>query len=102
MRQVSVASLLILALSLFGATTTRAEEPTVITHLITRDRVITITSDSNGLLYSVSTKDGAVIDANLSEEQLQAKYPEVYDNVRPAIASDESTEGVIPWAGMFE
>jgi hypothetical protein len=65
-----------------------------------RDRTITVTSDSNGLLYSVSTKDGTVLNANLREEQLQAKYPDVYENVRPAIASDKVTDSVIPWAGM--
>ncbi len=102
MRQISAATLLVLAFSLFFPTATYSndDERLAITHLVMRDRVITINSTSNGLLYSVSTKDGAVLDANLSESQLQAKYPDVYDNVRPAIASEEATENVIPWAGM--
>jgi hypothetical protein len=28
-------------------------------------------------------------DANLNEEQLQAKYPEIHNNIRPAIAGNE-------------
>ncbi len=99
MAQVSVRTLLLLGFSLF-ATATRAQEHPTITRLVMRDRTITVTSDSNGLLYSVSTKDGTVLNANLREEQLQAKYPDVYENVRPAIASDKVTDSVIPWAGM--
>lgn len=100
MRRMSAAAFLVLALSVFFATTTRADEQPVITQLVMRDRVITITSDSDGILYSISTKDGTVLEANLSEAQLQAKYPEVYDHVRPAIADKEVIENVIPWAGM--
>lgn len=104
MRKVSIATLLVLALSVFFATATRASEQTserpAITRLVLRDRTIVISSGSDGLVYSVSTPDGTVVDANLSEEQLQAKYPDVYDNIRPAIAGSEESENVTPWAGM--
>jgi cell division septal protein FtsQ len=65
-----------------------------------RDRVIVIASDPNGLLYSVTTKNGTVLDANLSEEQLLAQYPDVYQNLRPAIANTKASKSVIEWAGM--
>lgn len=99
MRRMSVATLLALAFSIFFATAIRAEEDVTITRLVLRDRVIVITSAPQGLLYSVSTPDGAVLDANLSEAQLAAKYPDVYESVRPAVASDEAPENGI-WAGM--
>jgi hypothetical protein len=100
MRQLPIATFLVLAFSLFFAHATHADERIPITHLIMRDRTITIATAPNGLVYSVSTKDGTVIDANLSEAQLQAKYPEVYEKVRPAIANSEESNTVIPWAGI--
>lgn len=86
MRRMSVATLLILALSVVFTTPTRASEHQPLTTLVMRDRVITIHNGPKGLSYTVSTQDGTVLDAQLSDAQLQAKYPEVYDNVRPAIA----------------
>ena len=100
MHQKSVAALLILVVSIFFSTTTRAQEPAAITRLVMRDRVVTITSGSDGLQYSVMMEDGTVLDANLSEAQLAQKHPEVYEQVRPAIASPETNTSVIPWAGM--
>ncbi len=49
MRQKPVAALLILVVSIFFSTATRAEEPVAITRLVMRDRVVAITSGSNGL-----------------------------------------------------
>ena len=109
MRPRSVATLLILALSLFFPNATRADEPVTLARLVMRDRTIIMASDANGLVYSVSTQDGTVLDANLSEAELVAKYPDVYETIRPAIAQyslpkavtdGEATETVIPWAGM--
>jgi hypothetical protein len=64
-----------------------------------RDRVITINNSPKGLSYTVKTQDGTVLDAQLSDAQLQAKYPEVYDNVRPAMAGSEKTGGTMIWGG---
>jgi hypothetical protein len=99
MRQLSIATFLILGFSMFFGNATHADERIPITHLIMRDRTITIATTPNGLVYSLS-KDGTVIDANLSEAQLQAKYPEVYEKVRPAIADTEESNTITPWAGM--
>lgn len=100
MRQMSVAALLILVGSMLFSTATRASEPLAITRLVMRDRVVAITSGPDGLQYSVTMKDGTVLDANLSEAQLAQKHPVVYEQVRPAVASREATPGVIQWAGM--
>ncbi len=40
-----------------------------------------------------------MVAANLSEDQLAQKYPDVYEQVRPAIAG-VATPGVNIWAGM--
>lgn len=110
MRKISVATFLILGCAIVSATATNASdaaktsisEPVTISRLVMRDRIITISSHPTGLVYSVSTKDGTVIDASLSEAQLVAKYPDVYDQLRPAIANPDASKDVkvSPWAGM--
>ena len=99
MRQKSAAALLILVVSLFFSTATRAEERVAITRLVMRDRVVAITSGSNGIYYSVFAQDGTVLAANLSKDQLAQKHPDVYEQVHPAIAG-VATLGVNIWAGM--
>ena len=99
MRQMSVAALFILVISILFSSSTRAEEPVAITRLVMRDRVVAITSSSDGLQYSGLTKSGTVLVANLSEAQLAQKHPEVYEQVRPAIASFVTPDVTI-WAGM--
>lgn len=99
MRQNSVVALLILVVSsIIFSTVARAEEPVVITRLTMRDRVISITSGLEGLQYSVLMKDGTVLAANLSEAQLAQKHPDVYEQVRPAIAGAATLVPI--WAGM--
>lgn len=99
MRKMSVAALLMILVSLFFSNTTRAGEPVAITRLVMRDRIVIITSSSDGLQYSLLTQDGSVIAANLSEDQLAQKHPDVYEQFRPAIALPASS-GVTIWAGM--
>jgi exo-beta-1,3-glucanase (GH17 family) len=109
MRRISVATLVVLALSVVFSNATRASEQQPLTTLVVRDcakgsaacsdRVITINNSPKGLSYTVKTQDGTVLDAQLSDAQLQAKYPEVYDNVRPAMAGSEKTGGTMIWGG---
>lgn len=99
MRQLPVAALLILVVSVLFAPPAHAEPPVAITHLVMRERVVAITSGQNGLHYSVFAKDGAVLAAALSEAQLAQQHPDVYEQVRPAVAL-EATPGVTIWAGM--
>jgi hypothetical protein len=99
MRQIPVAALLILVVSVIFTTPADAESPVAITRLVMRERVVAITSGQNGLHYSVFAKDGAVLAAALSEAQLAQQHPDVYEQVRPAVAL-EATPGVTIWAGM--
>ena len=99
MRQKSVVALLSLVVGVFFSNTTHAEEPVAITRLVMRDQVVAITSGSDGLQYSVFTQDGSVLAANISEDQFAQKHPDLYEQVRPAIAG-LATPGVNIWAGM--
>ncbi|KAM3110586.1 hypothetical protein ACKFKH_05280 [Phormidesmis sp. 146-20] len=71
---------------LLSATALRSEPSPTISRLVLRDRIVVITSVQKGLLYSVKTDRGEVLDANLSEAQLEAKHPELYQKLRPAVA----------------
>lgn len=98
MRRKSIA-LLILASSMISSSAVKADE-IPLTRLVMRDSVVEITSNSDGIKYSVTTKDGKVLSENLDEAQLAQKHPDVYDQVRPAIANPGS-KGFSPWAGTF-
>lgn len=101
MRLISAATLLSLALAIGGATATYAEENPTVVKLVMRDRVVHVTSTPDQVVYSVQTRDGKVLDANLSGEELQAKHPEVYNTLRPAIANGKDTHlQMSPWAGV--
>lgn len=101
MRQMPVVALIILVGNILVSTAISAEEPATITRLVMRDHVIVITND-DGLEYSVETKNGTVLSANLSENELAQKYPDVYEQVRPAYAEGENTPGLLMWVGDLE
>ena len=65
----------------------------VIGHLETRDKVVTIQSGPNGLLYLVKTKDGKILHENLSEEQLKAQAPEIHELIKTSVAGASSKNG---------
>jgi hypothetical protein len=58
----------------------------VIVHLKKRNEVVTIMSGREGLLYTVRTKDGRVLGQGLSERELQAKLPDIYNSVKKSYA----------------
>ena len=65
------------------------ERQATITRLIARNYNLTISQGANGeFRYDLNSPDGQLLDFNLNEEQLQSKYPEIYDHLRPAYASD--------------
>src|SRR5438128_10992226 len=66
----------------------------VIGHLETRDKVFTIQSGPNGLLYLVKTKDGKILHENLSEEQLKAQAPEIHELIKTSVAGTPGKDGV--------
>ena len=78
--------------------TVRADDDGVsIVHLAFRDHIVTITSSPRGSLFSVRTSSGELADANLTEEELLAGYPELYAHLRSLYASDAA--GDLIWAG---
>jgi hypothetical protein len=67
---------------------TPAGKDVVIGYLHTRDRVITIGRGSKGSIYTVKDKSGKTLALNLNEKEFQAKYPELYDQVKNGLAND--------------
>ena len=57
-----------------------------IVHLEMQDKLVTIQSGPEGLVYLVQTKDGKILHENLSEEQLKAQAPEIHDLIKTAVA----------------
>jgi hypothetical protein len=94
MRQLFLAFLLVPILG-FGAVS--AQEP-VLSRLEMRDRTVVIESGKDGILYTVKTKDGKILDAKLNGSELQAKHPQIYETVQPAIANPNSP--LMIWGGM--
>jgi hypothetical protein len=62
----------------------------VITHLVSRDHVVSITAGPQGPLYTAKTKDGTMVATGLTLEQLREEHPEVYRVLHPAISADAS------------
>jgi hypothetical protein len=94
MRQLFLA---ILLLPILGFGSVSAQEP-ILSRLEMRDRTVVIESGKDGILYTVKTKDGKILDAKLNEAELQAKHPQIYETVQPAIAYPNSK--LIMWGGM--
>lgn len=101
MRPVSWITLALLIISVLSTTARAEQNRQIITQLELRDRIIKITSGSQGLNYSVLSQDGTVLDANLNENQLAKKHPELYERVRPAVAKDTSDSDAMLWMGEF-
>lgn len=68
-------------------------EGSVIGRLKTRDRVITITSGPDGPLYTIESKEGELIAANLSGEELATRFPALYKKIEKSLADPKI------WAG---
>ena len=51
----------------------------VIGHLEHRDRVVTIKSGAQGVVYSVRSRDGKILFDNLTAAQLKAQSPELHN-----------------------
>ena len=66
----------------------------VIGRLETREGTIVIMSGPDGPLYDVKGKGGSVVSRALSEKELRAQHPHIYDRIKGALA------GGVVWAGM--
>jgi hypothetical protein len=91
MRRFLLAFLFFPLLSLGMSSPASAQEHPVLTRLHLRDRVVVIESGQDSALYTITTEDGKTLDVKLNETELQAKHPEIYESVQPAIAKPDST-----------
>lgn len=68
-----------------------------IVHLGFGDQLVTISSSPQGVLFTVRTSSGELVDEDLTEAQLLAGHPKLYDHIRASYASD--ADGNLIWAG---
>lgn len=59
----------------------------VIVILETRNEVVSIISGHEGLIYTVTTKDGRIVGQNLYEQELQSKLPDIYHFLKTSYAN---------------
>lgn len=99
-------SSLLIAASLIGTSlisSNSAGAQSTITRLVLRNYEIEISKSANGeTLYDVSSLDGQEVDTDLNEGQMQARYPEIYDHLRPAIADDAQSPDLMLMMEMIE
>jgi hypothetical protein len=69
----------------------------VIIHLEKRNEVVTIMSGREGLLYTVRTKDGELLGQNLTEQELQANLPDIYNSLKKSYAGGNKSD--VFWGG---
>ena len=69
----------------------------VIVHLETRNEVVSIMSGREGLIYTVTKKDGRILGQNLYVQELQVRLPNIYHFLKTSYA-DDGRSGV-DWAG---
>jgi hypothetical protein len=70
----------------------------VIVNLETRNEVVSIISGHEGLIYTVTTKDGRILGKNLYEQELQTKLPNIYHFLKTSYANDGRSS--VAWAGI--
>ena len=70
-------------------------------HLRTRDRIITILSSDGAPVYTIRTTGGEVLFRELSEEDLEAKLPEVHRLIKSAFAGGDDPDGVVIDASLW-
>jgi hypothetical protein len=70
----------------------------VIVSLETRNEVVSIISGYEGLIYTVTTKDGRILGQNLYEQELQAKLPNIYHFLKTSYANDGRSNAA--WSGF--
>ena len=66
-------------------------EGVVICYLQSRNNIVTISSGTDGNVYTVRTKDGKTMAAKLSEADFQGKYPALYKQIKSSVAGNDAT-----------
>jgi len=74
-------------------TFTESAELIPVVRLETQDKLVTVQSGTDGLVYLVQTKDGKILHENLSEEQLKAQAPEIHELIKTSVAGASSKNG---------
>ena len=88
----SLSAILVLGLAMMGVAgsqDSQSDADRVIARLVLRDRKITIASTPDGYLYSIADKSGIVLSAGLTDSQLAQQYPELFELLQPAVASED-------------
>ena len=70
-----------------------ADEALPIGQLQTPEYWIVVHSAPDGLVYTVKTHDGVVVDDQLTEQRFVALYPDLYETLRNAIARPQVPRG---------
>ena len=70
----------------------------VIVNLETRNEVVSIISGHEGLIYTVTTKDGRILGQNLYEQELQARLPNIYHFLKTSYANNGRNSAA--WSGI--
>ncbi len=68
----------------------REEGGTVIGHLKTRGKMITIRTGPDGPQYTVKSDDGRVLAVNLDQDQLSARFPDLNAILEDGLAGDDA------------
>jgi hypothetical protein len=72
-----------------GAPTTHVEiEPVVLGHFETREHKLTWLVGDDGPRFTICTRDGELLAADLSPSDVEARFPALGDFVRSALAGD--------------
>jgi hypothetical protein len=74
-----------------GIVTTASKPYAIIGHLESKNRRITIAAGPHGPLYTIKTKEGQVLATRIDEKSLQAKYPDIYAEMKTGVAGNDAT-----------
>jgi len=69
----------------------RGKEDNVIGYLYTRDKIISIVRNPSGIVYTIKSKSGKTLATKVREKDLQAKFPDVYRQVKDGLAGNDAT-----------
>ena len=70
----------------------------VIVHIETRNELVSIMSGHEGLIYTVTKKDGKILAQNLNEQELKVELPNIYHFLKTSYAEDGRSG--VAWAGI--
>ena len=74
-----------------GTAQSREDQVPVIGHLEFRDKIVTISSSSSGPRYTIATKEGNTVASRLGEQELHAKFPELYQMMKTGEAGNDAS-----------